>query len=140
MIYDRQLVMIDLLRNLINDTTWKIKAEYSTNDNDKKVIVVQEQTGPKVVFYGECSPIYNYYQIQVYGTSIEEEKNISLTIQQLIGTNTLIERTKGNVKSTWQVLVKQFTNFQPIEYMDIRRVGYTATMLCIVSKIKEENI
>jgi hypothetical protein len=24
--------------------------------------------------------------------------------------------------------------------MDIRRVGYTATMLCIVSKIKEENI
>jgi hypothetical protein len=132
--------MIDLLRNLINDTTWKIKAEYSTNDNDKKVIVVQEQTGSKVVFYGECSPIYNYYQIQVYGTSIEEEKNISLTIQQLIGTNTLIERTKGNVKSTWQVLVKQFTNFQPIEYMDIRRVGYTATMLCIVSKIKEENI
>lgn len=140
MIYDRQLVMIDLLRNLINDTTWKIKAEYSTNDNDKKVIVVQEQTGPKVVFYGDCSPIYNYYTIQVYGTSIEEEKNMSLTIQQLIGTNTLIERTKENVKSTWHVLVKQFTNFQPIEYMDIRRVGYTATMLCIVSKINEVQI
>lgn len=140
MIYDRQLVMIDLLRQIVNDTTWKIKAEYSTNDNDKKCIVCQEQTGPKVVFYGECSPIYNYYTIQVYGTSIEEEKNMSLTIQQLIGTNTIIERTKDNVKSTWHVLVKQFTNFQPIEYMDIRRVGYTATMLCIVSKIKEENI
>jgi hypothetical protein len=132
--------MIDLLRQTVNDITWKIKAEYSTNDNDKKVIVVQEQTGSKVVFYGNCSPIYNYYTIQVYGTSIEEEKNMSLTIQQLIGTNTLIERTKENVKSTWHVLVKQFSNFQPIEYMDIRRVGYTATMLCIVSKIKEENI
>ena len=54
-IYDRELVVIDMLRNLINSTSWKVKSEFSTNDNDTKVVVVQEQTGNKVVFYGNCS-------------------------------------------------------------------------------------
>lgn len=137
-IKNKQLVVIDFLRNYIDDNTWKIKSEYSTNDNDKKVIVVQEQTGQKVIFYGDCDPINNYYQIQIWGTSIQEEKEMSLLIQQLIGTNNYIEKKVGNKNQKWQILIKQFSNFQPIEYLDIRRVGYTATMLCIVSKIKEE--
>ena len=73
-IYDRELVVIDMLRALINDATWKVKSEFSTNDNDTKVVVVQEQTGNKVIFYGNCQPIYNYYQIKVFGTIYYRKK------------------------------------------------------------------
>lgn len=131
----KQLVLIDFLRNYINDSKWKIKAEYSTNDNDLKVITVQEQTGNKVVFYGDCDHLYNYYMIDIYGDSIKEEKNMSLLIGDLIGSNNIISESDG---TKWQIMFKQFSNFQPIEYLDIRRVGYNATMQCIVSKIGEE--
>jgi hypothetical protein len=134
----KQLVMIDFLRSYINDNTWKIKAEFSTNDNDIKVITVQEQTGDKIVFYGNCEPMYNYYMIDIYGESIQEEKEMSLAIQALIGTDNIVEKTINKKKTVWQVIIKQFSNFQPIEYQDIRRVGYNATMQCIVNKIKEE--
>lgn len=134
----KQLVMIDFLKNYINDNTWKIKAEFSTNDNDIKVITVQEQTGDKIVFYGNCDPMYNYYMIDIYGESIQEEKEMSLTIQALIGTDNIIEKTINKKNTVWQIIIKQFSNFQPIEYQDIRRVGYNATMQCIVNKIKEE--
>ena len=131
----KQLVVIDFLKSYINNKDWKIKAEYSTNDNDLKVIVVQEQTGNKVVFYGDCDPLYNYYMIDIYGDSIKEEKNMSLLIGDLIGENKIITEQDG---TKWQIMFKQFSNFQPIEYLDIRRVGYNATMQCIVSKIDEE--
>lgn len=130
-IKQKELVFIDYIKSIINDNSWKVKAEYSTNDNDTKVIVVQEQTGNKIVFYDDITPLYNYYMITIYGTSIQEEKEMSLLLQQLIGHNDLIEKDNH----TWQILIKQFTNFQPIEYLDIRRVGYNATMQCIVNKI-----
>ncbi len=131
----KQKVLIDYLKSYINDNTWKIKAEYSTNDNDTKVIVVQEQTGPKVVFFGDCEPIYNYYQIQIYGNSIEEEKEMALKINRLIGTDN--QQIKG--KEKYQILIKQFSNFQTVEYLDIRRVGYTGIMQTIISKIGDES-
>lgn len=131
----KQKVLIDYLKSYVNDNTWKIKAEYSTNDNDMKVIVVQEQTGPKVVFFGDCEPIYNYYQIQIYGNSIEEEKEMALKINGLIGTDN--QQTKG--KEKYQILIKQFSNFQTVEYLDIRRVGYTGIMQTIISKIGDES-
>lgn len=131
----KQKVMIDFLKSYINDNTWKIKAEYSTNDNDMKVIVVQEQTGPKVVFYGDCEPIYNYYQIQIYGNSIEEEKEMALKINRLIGTDN--QQIKS--KEKYQILIKQFSNFQTVEYLDIRRVGYTGIIQTIISKIGDES-
>lgn len=134
----KQLVMIDFLKDYIDDDSFKIKAEFSTNDNDDKVITVQEQTGEKIVFYGECEPLYNYYMIDIYGKSIQEEKNLSLLIQQLIGTNNIVKKQVNGKTQTWQIMVKQFSNFQPIEYLDIRRVGYNATMQCIVNKIKED--
>lgn len=134
----KQLVVIDFLKDYINDDSFKIKAEFSTNDNDDKVITVQEQTGEKIVFYGECEPLYNYYMIDIYGKSIQEEKNLSLLIQQLIGTNNIVKKQVNGKTQTWQIMVKQFSNFQPIEYLDIRRVGYNATMQCIVNKIKED--
>lgn len=134
----KQLVVIDFLKDYINDDSFKIKAEFLTNDNDTKVITVQEQTGEKIVFYGECEPLYNYYMIDIYGKSIQEEKKLSLLIQQLIGTNNIVKKQVNGKTQTWQIMVKQFSNFQPIEYLDIRRVGYNATMQCIVNKIKED--
>lgn len=135
----KQLVLIQFLQNTINDNNWKFKAEYSTNDDDKKVIVVQEQTGQKVVFYGDITPLYNYYLIDIFGTSIREAKNMSLLLGYLIGTNNTITYTftqnNEEITEKWQIIIKQFSNFQPIEYQDIRRVGYTGTMQCIVNKI-----
>lgn len=135
----KQLVLIQFLQNTINDNSWKFKAEYSTNDDDKKVIVVQEQTGQKVVFYGDITPLYNYYLIDIFGNSIREAKNMSLLLGYLIGTNNTITYTftqnSEEITEKWQIIIKQFSNFQPIEYQDIRRVGYTGTMQCIVNKI-----
>lgn len=135
----KQLVLIQFLQDTINDNSWKFKAEYSTNDDDKKVIVVQEQTGQKVVFYGDITPLYNYYLIDIFGTSIREAKNMSLLLGYLIGTNNTLTYTftqdNKEITEKWQIIIKQFSNFQPIEYQDIRRVGYTGTMQCIVNKI-----
>ena len=41
---------------------YKIKAEYSTNDNDIQVIVVTETSGQKIVMWNN-NPLYNYYDI-----------------------------------------------------------------------------
>lgn len=135
----KQLVLVQFLQDTINDNSWKFKAEYSTNDDDKKVIVVQEQTGQKVVFYGDITPLYNYYLIDIFGNSIREAKNMSLLLGYLIGTNNTITYTftqnNEEITEKWQIIIKQFSNFQPIEYQDIRRVGYTGTMQCIVNKI-----
>lgn len=131
----KQTVLIDYLKGVLNDNTFKIKAEYSTNDNDTKVIVVQEQTGQKVVFYGDVSPLYNYYQIVIFGSSIREEKNLSILFGELIGRNDIIE-TQG---SKWQVMIKQLSNPQTIEYQDIRRVGYSMIFQTVINKISEES-
>lgn len=111
--------------------TYKVKAEYSTVDSDKKVIVIQEQTGPKIVFYGNVDPLFNYFEIVIYGLSIKEQKDIALEINSLIGAN--IEY------NDYQIMFLQMTNAQTIEYLDIRRVGYQMIFKTIISKIKEEN-
>lgn len=129
----KQTVLINYLKNKLNDNTFKIKAEYSTNDEDKKVIVVQEQAGEKVVFYGNCNPLYNYYEIVIFGSSIREEKNISTLFGELIGKNEII--TYNNDK--WQVMIKQLSNPQTIEYQDIRRVGYSMIFQTVINKVEE---
>ena len=130
----KQAVLIEYLKSVLNDNTFKIKAEYSTNDSDLKCIIVQEQSGNKVVFYGDCSPLYNYYEIVIFGSSIREEKNISILFGELIGTNEII--TYNNEQ--WQVMIKQLSNPQTIEYQDIRRVGYSMIFQTIINKISEE--
>ena len=133
-IKQKNLILIEYLQSLF--PSWKYKAEYSTNDNDVDVVVVQEQTGPKVVFFGDCSPLFNYYSIQIYGTSIQKCKEMSVEIGNLIGQSILYKQgTK-----TWQIIFQQFSNPQAIEYYDIRRVGYTATLKCIVNKVLDTNI
>lgn len=131
-IKNKNVILINYLQSIINN--FKFKAEYSTNDNDIDVIVVQEQMGVKTVFYGEVPPLFNYYSIQIFGTSIANCKNVSVEIGNLIGKSVLFK--KGN--ETWQIIFMQFSNPQAIEYYDIRRVGYTATLKCIVNLVSKD--
>ena len=127
-------VLIKYLQSKISN--YKFKAEYSTNDNDTEVIVVQEQMGEKVVFFGDCPPLFNYYSIQIFGSSIAKCKETSVEIGNLIGKSDIFKI--GN--ETWQLIFKQLSNPQAIEYYDIRRVGYTATLKCIINLVdKQEN-
>lgn len=141
----KNLMLIKYLNTLNDIGDFKFKAEFSTNDNDTKVVVVQEQTGNKIVFYGNCPPLFNYYSIEIFGESIEEVKNISVIIGNLIGQSVRFENEyhapNGNkYNELWQIIFMQFTNPQPVEYLDIRRVGYTSTLKCIVNLIKQELI
>lgn len=137
----KQIILINYIQELVNNYTtekWKIKAEYSTNDNDKRVITIQEQTGQKEVFYGDIMPMFNYYMFDIYGLSIQECKNISLMLGNLIGKNIIIEVTNNGKREKWQLMFIQWSNPQAIEYLDIRRVGYNATYKCVINKIWEE--
>lgn len=141
----KNLMLIKYLNTLNDIGDFKFKAEFSTNDNDTKVVVVQEQTGTKIVFYGNCPPLFNYYSIEIFGESIEDVKNISVIIGNLIGEsvrfeNEYIDSNGNKYNELWQIIFMQFTNPQPIEYLDIRRVGYTSTLKCIVNLIKQELI
>lgn len=127
-IKNKNKVLIDFLRSQINN--FIIKAEYSTNDEDKNVIVVQEEAGQKVVFYG-TTPIYNYYNIDIFGTNIQVAKDVSVDIGNLIGNN--IYFNWKNQK--WQILIKQFSNPRTLEWSDIRRVSYTMTLQVIINRI-----
>ena len=126
---EKNLVLISYIQSLF--TNYLVKAEFSTHDEDKRVIVVQEQSGEKVVFYGDITPLYNYYQINIYGLSIRECKNVSVDIGELIGKHVTL--TYNNHK--WQIIFMQYSNPQAIEYLDIRRVGYSATLKCVVNQI-----
>ena len=130
----KEEIFIRYMQDLINENTtdkWKIKAEYSTNDNDTRVITIQEQTGEKTVFFGNCDPLYNYFMMDIYGLTIKECKNMSVFIGNLIGKSVKYEYNN----EVWQFIFKQYVNPQAIEYMDIRRIGYNATMQVVVNKI-----
>jgi hypothetical protein len=121
-------VLCDFISNLTN---YKVKPEYSTsNDKNEKVIVVQEQSGEKIVFF-ENTPMFNYYNVEIFANSIREARETSILIGNLIGTNNYFNW--NNQK--WQIIVKQFSNPRTIMYDDIRRVSYTTTLQCIVNRI-----
>ena len=139
----KQLILIKYLQNIVSGYTtdkWKIKAEYSTNDNDSRVITVQEQSGQKQVFYGDILPMYNYYMIDIYGLTIKECKELSLLIGNLIGKSERIEVENNGKLERWQIIFTQYVNPQAIEYMDIRRVGYNSTLQCIIRKKKKKDL
>ena len=127
-IKNKNLVLIDYLRSIID--VYKIKAEYSTNDNDIQVIVVQETSGQKIVLW-ETNPLYNYYDVNIYGDNIQNAKNVTVDIGNLIGSNIYFEWNDQQ----WQIMIKQFSNPRTIAYEDIRRVSYTMTLQCIVNRI-----
>ena len=132
-IKNKNLVLIADLDSIIDG--YKVKAEYSTNDNDIKVIVVQETSGQKVVLW-DTNPLFNYYNIDIFDDSIKSAKETSVDIGNLIGKNIYFDWTNNKNVEKWQIMVKQFTNPRTIAYEDIRRVSYTATLQCIVNRIK----
>lgn len=127
-IKNKNKVLIDYLRSITND--YVIRAEYSTDDKNKQVIVVQEESGQKIVFY-DATPLYNYYNIDIFGTSIQSAKDISVEIGNLIGNNIYFDW--NNQK--WQIMIKQFSNPRTLEWSDIRRVSYTMTLQCVINRI-----
>lgn len=128
-------ILIRYLQSIDTNKNFKFKAEYSTNDNDKKVVVVQETAGRKIVFYNEeTPPLFNYYNIEIFGTSIEECKSLMVQIGELIGK--CVYYTDKKTNKIWEIIFMQFTNPQAIQYYDIRRIGYTTTMKCIINTIK----
>ena len=137
-IKNKNLVLITYLDSIIND--YKVKAEFSTNDMDTKVIVCQEESGAKVVFYDEENPLFNYYTINTYGVNIKEEKETSVVLGNLIGKSVLVDyvikpKNKPIVTQKWQIIFMQLSNPRAIQYMDIRRVGYSMTLKCIVNRV-----
>ena len=128
-IKNKNLVLISYLNSLING--YKVKAEYSTNDNDVKVIVVTETSGEKVVFFDNNNSLFNYYDIQIYGDNIQDAKETSVTIGNLIGKMVIVDY--NNQK--WQIIFQQFANPRTIEFMDIRRIAYTMTLKCVVNRV-----
>ncbi len=125
---DKNLILITYLQSIIED--YKFKSEYSTNDNDEKVIIVQETVGEKEVLFGN-KKLFNYFQIQIFGTSIREQKETSVVLGQLIGEN--VKVNYGN--KTYQILFQQLSNPQSIVYEDIRRVGYSLILKTIIEEI-----
>lgn len=132
-IKNKNLVLINYLGSIING--FKVKAEYSTNDNDIKVVVCQEESGQKIVFYDNDKPLFNYYMINVCGNNIKEEKEVSVVIGNLIGKSIILDYEVDGTVQKWQLIFMQMTNPRAIQYMDIRRVAYTMTLKCIVNRV-----
>lgn len=130
---NKNLVLIEYLDSIVDG--YKVKAEYSTNDNDLKVIVCQETSGQKIVFFNNDNALFNYFVINVYGDSIQDEYETMGVIGRLIGKTVLIDYKVGNNTQKWQLIFKQMANPRTIQYMDIRRVAYTTTLQCIVNRV-----
>lgn len=128
-IKNKNLVLISYLDSIIDG--YKFKAEFSTNDMDLKVVVCQETSGQKVVFYNNDNALFNYFTINVYGDNIQEQYEVINQIGRLIGKSVLIDY--NNQK--WQLIFKQMANPRAIQYMEIRRVAYTTTLQCIVNRV-----
>lgn len=137
-------VLKTYLKSIISD--YAIRAEYLTDkdkakveNNNAKVIVITETSGEKIVFFNNDVPLFNYYDIQIFGDNIHEAKNTATTIGNLIGKSVIVtyqyktDKTTENQK--WQIIFKQFANPRTIEFMDIRRIAYTATLKCIVNRV-----
>ena len=128
-------ILITYLNNILTDEGYKLKAEYSTNDEDTNVIVVQETSGNKQVFYGDIDPLYNYFNVEIFGDNIENEYKTAKLIGDLIGKTDYIDITDEDTTERWEIIFKQYTNPRTIQYYDIRRVSYTMTLQVVISKI-----
>lgn len=60
---EKNLILIAYLDSL--NLGYKLKAEFSTNDDDTKVILVQMNTGVKQILY-DGEKIYDYFNIQIF--------------------------------------------------------------------------
>ena len=123
---DKNLILIAYLQTITNE--YLIKSEYSTNDDDVSVIVVQMATGPKEIMYEGY--LYDNFTIQVFGKSIREQKTTAYEIGLLAGQNI----TFNYNGKTYQLLFKEMSNPTTVFYEDIRRVGYTMTLQVVLKE------
>lgn len=128
---DKNLIIIRYLKDLFPE--YLIKSEISTNDEDNKVIVVQIATGNREILYDGY--IYDNFTIEIFGTSIRENKQTAYEIGLLPGNNIIYEYNGDK----YQILFKQMSNPTNIMYQDIRRIGYTLTLQTIINKMKGES-
>lgn len=124
---DKNLVLIKYLETL--DNTFVYKSEYSTTDNNKKVVVVSMRPGEKDVLWDDT--INDYFEIQIFGGSILEEKTLANKIGELIGDIVPINYQDKE----YRIVISQISNPQSIVYEDIRRVGYTLTLKTIINEL-----
>lgn len=125
---DKNLILIKYLQGLTND--YIFKSEYSTNDKNLKVVVVSVRpTEKEVLFSGK--KLFDAFQIEIFGDSIRSEKDLAVTIGELIGDNVTIEYEGKN----YQIMFQQISNPQSIMYEDIRRVGYTLILRTLINEI-----
>ena len=108
----------------------KVCAEYNTNDTTEEVIVCTEQQGQKIVFYGDCAPLYNYFTVSIFSNSIQTAKTYAAQLNDLIGQNILF--VYGG--TTYHIMFIQFSNAQTVQYMDIQRVAYELTLKTIITE------
>lgn len=130
---DKNLILINYLKENATDlgiSNFKVKSEYSLDDKDINVVVVQMADGDKEVLYGN-QKLNDYFLIQIFGQSIRQEKAISIALNELIGNNVKTNYENKN----YQILFMQFSNAQTIMYEDIQRVGYTLTLKTIINEI-----
>lgn len=139
----KQDVLIDYISELVGDE-YIVKSEYNTDYRDIQVIVVQEQSGEKVVFFGNVDPMNDYFEINIFATSIRKAKETANLLGKLIGQSVYrdyeVEENNKKYKDKWKIIFKQYSNPQTINYQDIRRVSYALTLQCIISKVFRKEI
>lgn len=125
---DKNLILIEYLKQMTND--YIFKAEYSTNDQDLKVVVVtQRPTEKQVLWCGK--KLYEAFQVEIFGDSMRDSKALANEIGDLIGDN---EQITYDGK-TYQIMFMQISNPQSIMYEDIRRIGYSMILRTIINEI-----
>lgn len=125
---DKNLILIKYLQTLTND--YIFKSEYSTNDQNLKVVVVSVRPTEKEVLY-DGKKLFDAFQVEIFGDSIRSEKDLAVTIGELIGDNVTIAYEGKN----YQIMFQQISNPQSIMYEDIRRVGYTLILRTLINEI-----
>lgn len=125
---DKNLILIKYLQTLTND--YIFKSEYSTNDQNLKVVVVSVRPTEKEVLYNG-KKLFDAFQVEIFGDSIRSEKDLAVTIGELIGDNVTIDYEGKN----YQIMFQQISNPQSIMYEDIRRVGYTLILRTLINEI-----
>ena len=123
---DKNLILIRYLKELFPE--YLIKSEYSTNDTDNSVIVVQMATGPREILFENY--IGDNFTIEIFGKSIREQKQTAYEIGLLPGNNITFNYNGKD----YQILFKQLSNPTNVFYEDIRRVGYMLTLETIIEE------
>lgn len=128
---DKNLILIEYLKKIISGFVFK--AEYSTNDENLKVVVVtQRPTEKQVLWCGK--KLFEAFQIEIFGDSMREAKEVANRIGELIGDNVIFTYDDyGNEQ--YQIMFMQISNPQSIMYEDIRRIGYTMVLRTLINKI-----